>query len=61
MVDKKYVFITTTMEAGSLSAPIGLPPPPSIASLIGAKLLDKDNFLPFTKFYNKLIDFLFLF
>jgi hypothetical protein len=24
-------------------------------------LLDKDNFLPFTKFYNKLIDFLFLF
>jgi hypothetical protein len=41
IVDIRYVFITTITEASGLSAPIGLPPPPSIVSLIGAKLLDK--------------------
>ncbi len=50
IVDIKYLFITTTIEVGGLSAPIGLPPLPSIASLIGAKLLDEGNFLSFTKF-----------
>jgi len=49
----KHVFITTIMEACGLSAPIGLPPPPSFAFLIGAKLLNKNNFLSFTKFQNK--------
>lgn len=50
IIDIKYVFITTIMEGGGLSAPIGSPPPPSFASLIGAKLSNKDNFLSFTKF-----------
>jgi uncharacterized membrane-anchored protein len=34
--DVENVFMTTTMEPGGLNAPMGLPSPPSIPSLIGA-------------------------
>ncbi len=42
----KDVFITTTIKPGGLNAPMGLPPPLSTPSLIGAiELLDKNNIL----------------
>jgi hypothetical protein len=45
------VFITTSMEVGGLNAPNGLPPLPSIISLIEAiKLPKKDNLLTLTIF-----------
>ncbi len=45
------VFITTTMEPNGLSAPMGLPPPPSTPSLIGAIMFfEKKNLLTSAKF-----------
>jgi hypothetical protein len=42
--DVENVFITTTMELGGLNAPMGLPSPPSVPSLIGAiELVEKNN------------------
>jgi hypothetical protein len=44
-------FITTTMDLGGLTAPMGLPPPPIIASLIRAiELSNKDNLLACAQF-----------
>jgi hypothetical protein len=48
VVDVEDVFITTTIEPHGLNALVGMPPPPSTPSLIGAiELLDKDNILAF--------------
>jgi hypothetical protein len=45
------VFITTTMDPGGLSAPMGLPPPPITTSLIGAiEVSNKDNLLACAQF-----------
>ncbi len=40
----------TTMEPGGLSVPMGLSPPPSTPSLIGAKLFEKDDLLACAQF-----------
>jgi hypothetical protein len=48
VVDVEDVFITTTIEPHGLNALVGMPPPPSTPSLIGAiELSDKDNILAF--------------
>jgi len=45
------VFITTTLEVQRLYAPIRLPTPPSIVSLVGAiELLDVENLLTSSRF-----------
>ncbi len=46
------VFITTTLEVQRLYAPIRLPTPPSIVSLVGAiELLDVENLLTSSRFW----------
>jgi hypothetical protein len=51
VVDVEDVFITTTIDLGGLNVPMGLPPPPTTASLIGTiELSNKDNLLACTKF-----------
>ena len=49
--DTTNVFITTRLEVRGMSAPKCMPPPPSIASLVGAiKLSYVDNLLAIAKF-----------
>lgn len=60
VVDTKDVFITKIMETDGLSAPIGLPLAPNIASLIGViQLSKKENLLASEKSNNRLIKFFF--
>ncbi len=60
VADTKDVFITKNVEKDGLSAPIGLPLAPNIASLISAiELSRKDNLLTYAKSYNRLVELFF--
>ncbi len=51
MANVEDVFITITMNLGGLNAMMGLPPPPTTASLIRIiELSNKDNLLACAKF-----------